>query len=213
MTEPSEIQIRLLLNLQDGTLRKFYWFKRTANDFYWGSSFKSGNHIIPFTNQTSVTFQIPTDFDSQEKVSSKYSFHESGTVHHKIYHKDKTQYDHFANWRSLNDIAEPKGFFAIVTKDVSKYNKYTKAKLNSGGAMPIIFNLANLEMNSRFYFEFFLSPITDISAKESIMKMQGLKFKVVAVGINEKMYLIIRCAQILVPEGFPIDRELGMFIS
>jgi hypothetical protein len=211
--DSSEIKIRLLLKLQDGKLRKFYFFKRKDNDFYWGSSSKSGHHIIPFEETRSFNFQIPRDLDLREKASSKYSFHESGIVHHKTYFKNKTENERLTQWCTLNEITEPKGFFAVISKDVSLYEAFTKSNPGSSGTIPVIFNLPNVELGTRLYFEFFLSPYPDISANAPIIKINGLAFYTISVGINEKMFLIMRVSRIHLPEQFPTERELSIFIN
>jgi len=209
MTQQESIRVRILFQTAENEYRKFYWVELKNKDLYWGSSTKhaidTATIIIDNSNEGQIT--IPETIETAEKLYSKYSYHESGSVHLKKTFDDKnSEYENHSVWTLKEDIKEPRRFFAIITKPIKQYELYKK-KITADKTKAFILKVEPETINSRIYIELFLSPKGTFKIQPSIL--EGNLSAIGEIKLSNELNLLVGLGNMKGIDDWHPDKEIA----
>lgn len=203
-------KVRLLWEI-DGQYKKFYWFQMENKDLYWGPSGEVSKNFASqqVKDTNSVTLSIPESISFNKKVTMKFSYHESGCVHMKQEDGTNKKYHEMSKWTISDEIIEPKRFFVLISKAISHYDIYNK-KLTKGDSHAIILKLPAQKLDSRHYFEFFISPAGKYQFPKFLIKTTNtfIEKQPITQSLNKDFILVIRNFTLKNIDDWHPDKEI-----
>lgn len=107
------------------------------------------------------------------------------------------------------DIAKPVRFYSIFSRTLKHYNEVIN-NLTKGKSYALALNLDPKHLDSRVYFEFFLSPEGSFAIPETLIKSDKPITQIATHTVNKNLILIVRFAVMGNMKDWHPDKEIAI---